>query len=161
MSNYNNFVFYGGWRETLEGFEEELGKETAREALWNLMLCGTEGKEAIETDKKIIRGFILGSCMPNIEAAQDRYEKAQLSGQKGGRPKSITKEDNCTIANMRQQGKKQSEIASLLGVSTDTIRRSDGWQNWQNYTAKPQNVLQENGTTQQNPANPGSKTQNP
>ena len=43
MGNYDNFVFYGSWRETLEGFAEDFGKEYAQEALWNLMLSGTAG----------------------------------------------------------------------------------------------------------------------
>ena len=26
-SSYDNFVFYGSWRETLEGFAEDFGEE--------------------------------------------------------------------------------------------------------------------------------------
>lgn len=158
MSNYNNFLFYGSWRETLEGFREDFGDAYAREALWNLMLMATAGD--IETDKKSIIGFVQGACMPNIEAAQDRYERAQQNGQKGGRPSRLTLEDNIVIATMRKEGKKQIEIAKAFNVSADTIRRSEGWQNWQNYTAKQQNLLLNEQQNQQNPAKPGSKKQN-
>ena len=50
MSNYNNFVFYGSWREVLEGFREDFGDDYAKETLWNLMLMATAGD--IETTKK-------------------------------------------------------------------------------------------------------------
>ena len=30
---YENFVFYGSWRETLEGFLDDFGEEYAKEAL--------------------------------------------------------------------------------------------------------------------------------
>ena len=158
MSNYNNFVFYGSWRDTLEGFKEDFGEEYAREALWNLMTMATAGD--VETNKKSIIGFVQGACMPNIEAAQDRYEKAIANGHKGGRPKHLSEEDNVIIATMRKEGRKQSEIATAFGVSVDTIRRCGGWQNWQNYTAKQQNLLLDTEITQQNLAKPGSKKHN-
>ena len=131
MSNYNNFVFYGSWRETLEGYREDFGEDYAREALWNLMLMATAGD--LETDKKSIIGFVQGACMPNIEAAQDRYEKAQQGGQKGGRPKLLSDLDVKTIAAMRQEGRTAVQIGSTFGVSEKTIRRSEGWKNYKEY----------------------------
>ena len=133
MSNYNNFVFYGSWRETLEGYREDFGEDYAREALWNLMLMATAGD--LETDKKSIIGFVQGACMPNIEAAQDRYEKAQQGGQKGGRPKLLSDLDVKTIAAMRQEGRTAVQIGSIFGVSEKTIRRSEGWKNYKEYNA--------------------------
>lgn len=155
MSNYNNFVFYGSWRETLEGFKDDFGADYAKEALWNLMTMATAGD--IDTDKKSIIGFVQGACMPNIEAAQDRYERAQQNGQKGGRPSRLTPEDNIVIATMRKEGKKQIEIAKAFNVSADTIRRSEGWQNWQNYTAKQQNLLLDDSKTSKTQQNPAAK----
>ena len=145
MSNYANFLFYGSWRETLEGYREDFGEEYAREALWNLMLMATAGD--IETDKKSIIGFVQGACMPNIEAAQDRYERACANGQKGGRPKQLSSLDDVQIATMRKQGVKQIDIAKAFNVSVDTIRRSEGWQNWQNLAEKQQNFLPDAQTT--------------
>lgn len=162
MSNYSTFTFYGSWREMLDGFKEDFGEDYAKEALWNLMLMATAGE--IETDKKTIIGFVNGCCMPNIEASQNRYARACSGGLKGGRPKIISEQDNNLIASMRAEGKKQIDIAEHFNVSADTIRRTDGWQNWQNYLAKPAKVLQENCKTQlqeaAKPAKPGSKTQN-
>jgi hypothetical protein len=68
---YENFVFMGGWRETLEGFEEDFGEEYAREALWNLMLAGTNNDAT--TDKKSIQGFINGCLVPVIDKAKERH----------------------------------------------------------------------------------------
>lgn len=43
MKDYNNFIFYGSWRNTFEGFRKEFGDAYAYEALWNLMMMGTGG----------------------------------------------------------------------------------------------------------------------
>ena len=133
MSNYNNFVFYGSWRDTLEGFKEDFGEAYAREALWNLMTMATAGD--IETDKKSIIGFVQGACMPNVEAAQDRYERAQLNGQKGGRPKLLSTTDEQAIAAWRREGYTAVQIGEKLGVNEKTIRRTTGWKEYQTYGA--------------------------
>ena len=130
-ANYSNFVFYGSWRDTLEGFKEDFGEEYAREALWNLMLMATAGD--IETDKKSIIGFVRGACMPNVEAAQDRYERAQLNGQKGGRPKVLSGVDEQTIAAWRREGYTAVQIGDMLGVNEKTVRRTNGWKEYLTY----------------------------
>ena len=162
MSNYSTFTFYGSWRVMLDAFEKSIGEEYAAKALYNLMLMATAGE--VRTEDPLILGFINGCCMPNIEASQDRYARACNGGLKGGRPKTLSKQDNDIIAAMRAEGKKQIEIAEYFNVSVDTIRRTDGWQNWQNYIAKPAKLLQENSKTQSQetakPAKPGSKMQN-
>ena len=134
MSNYNNFVFYGSWREVLEGFREDFGEEYAKETLWNLMLMATAGD--IETDKKSIINFVRGACMPNIEAAQDRYEKAQLNGQKGGRPKLLSDLDDMTIATLRKEGYTAVQIGEKYGVSEKTVRRTNGWKNYKSLSVE-------------------------
>lgn len=125
MGNYDNFVFYGSWRESLEGFREDFGDEYAVWALWNLMTAATGGD--IETDKKSIINWISGSCMPNIKAAKERYTFSIENGKKGGRPSKIKEEDNNKIFELKKEGKTQLEIANLLGVSQSTIKRSEGW----------------------------------
>ena len=119
MSNYDNFVFYGSWRETLEGFREDFGDEYAREALWNLMTMATAGD--IETDKKSIIGFVQGACMPNIEAAQDRYERAKTNGKKGGRPKIEIDRDDCLY--QKSKLKTWKAVAQYYGIDEDTLRK--------------------------------------
>lgn len=119
MSNYDNFVFYGSWRETLEGFAEDFGKEYAQEALWNLMLSGTAGD--METSKKSIISWINGSCMDNINSAKDRYAKAVENGKKGGRPTEV---DTKQITELKSEGLTHNQIATELGCSTKTVQRA-------------------------------------
>lgn len=121
MKDYNNFIFYGSWRNTFEGFRKEFGDAYAYEALWNLMMMGTGGD--YETEKQSIIGFLEGSCLPNILASRDKYEKAK----NGGRPSKIGMKDDEEIALLRHQGKTQAEIAKIFGVSEKTIQRRDGW----------------------------------
>lgn len=135
--DFENFVFFGSWRDTLMGFKEEFGEQYAYEALWNLMLAGTGGD--VETTKASILGFISGSCMPNIIASKERYERANKGGKKGGRPKLLLETDQKEIARLRMEGQTREQIAEAFEVSIDTIKRSDGWRNWQDYGAKVQN----------------------
>lgn len=119
MSNYDNFVFYGSWRETLEGFAEDFGKEYAQEALWNLMLSGTAGD--METSKKSIINWVNGSCMDNINSAKNRYAKAVENGKKGGRPTEV---DTTQITELKAEGLTHNQIATELGCSTKTVQRA-------------------------------------
>lgn len=118
-SGYDNFVFYGSWRETLEGFAEDFGEEYAHEALWNLMLCATAGD--IKTNKKSIIKWINSSCVNNINSAKDRYTKAVENGKKGGRPTEINSEQ---ITELKAEGLTNTQIANELGFSTKTVQRA-------------------------------------
>ena len=118
-SSYDNFVFYGSWRETLEGFAEDFGEEYAHEALWNLMLCATAGD--IKTNKKSIIKWINGSCVNNINSAKDRYAKAVENGKKGGRPTEVNSEQ---ITELKAEGLTNTQIANELGCSTKTVQRA-------------------------------------
>ena len=118
-SSYDNFVFYGSWRETLEGFAEDFGEEYAHEALWNLMLCATAGD--IKTNKKSIIKWINGSCVNNINSAKGRYAKAVENGKKGGRPTEVNSEQ---ITELKAEGLTNTQIANELGCSTKTVQRA-------------------------------------
>ena len=115
---YDNFVFYGSWRESLEGFREEFGDDYAKEALWNLMLVATAGD--IETERKSIIGFINGAVMPNVNKAKDRYAAAVENGKKGGRPKKI---DENKALELKQKGMTNKQVAEVLGCSVSSIEK--------------------------------------
>ena len=115
---YDNFVFYGSWRESLEGFREEFGDDYAKEALWNLMLVATAGD--IETERKSIIGFINGAVMPNVNKAKDRYAAAIENGKKGGRPKKI---DDDRVLELKKQGMTNKQVAEALGCSISSIEK--------------------------------------
>ena len=139
---YNNFVFYGSWREALEGFKEDFGEDYAKETLWTLILLATTGE--IETEKKSIIGFLNGTVLPNIKAAQDRYSKAIENGKNGGRTKIELPIEE--IEDLISKGKTQKEVAALYNVSVDTIQRR--LKEYRAGTAKPQNETAECGRPQ-------------
>ena len=134
--NYENFVFYGSWRETLEGFKEDFGEEYAREALWNLMLLATAGD--IETQKKSILGFLHGAVMPNVNAAKDRYAAAVENGKKGGRPK--VELDETEVMQKKQELKTWKAVAAYYGVSDQTLKnKRNEWEQAKN-VKNPKNL---------------------
>ena len=137
MGDYSNFVFYGAWMNTIDGYREDFGDDYANEVLLNIISYGTSGK--ILSNKKSIIGFIEGSVAPNIDKAKDRYKKACDNGNKGGRPPALSEEDNILIADMRINQKiKQVDIAKHFGVDVKTIRNSPGWQDSALYLEKKQ-----------------------
>lgn len=113
--DYSNFVFYGSWRDTLEGFRADFGDDYAKEALWNLMLAAT-GND-IETTKRSIIGWIQGACLPNIAAAQIRYEKAK----NGGRPNIELDKEDCLLQKARLGTWKA--VAEYYDIDEKTLRR--------------------------------------
>ena len=126
---YDNFVFYGSWRETLEGFLEDFGEEYAKEALWNLMTCATAGD--IQTDKKSIIGFVNGCCMPNVDAAKDRYAAAVKNGKKGGRP--VIQLDEAEVMAKKKELGTWKKVAAYFNVSEQTLKtKRNEWENVKN-----------------------------
>ena len=127
--NYDNFVFYGSWRETLEGFREEFGDDYAKEALWNLMLMATAGD--IETNRKSIIGFINGAVMPNVNKAKDRYAAAIENGKKGGRPKIKLNEQE--VLAKKKELKTWKATAQYFGISEQSLKNyRNVWENEKN-----------------------------
>ena len=115
-------MFMAGWRDMLEGMEQDFGVEYAKEALWNLMLVGTlEGQEPI-SDKQSIVGFVKGCIQPVVKTSTANYNKNKENGSKGGRPtKEVDIEEAIRLHN--EEGKTWKEIAKLNSVSTDTLKK--------------------------------------
>lgn len=140
---YDNFVFYGGWRETLEGFREDFGDDFAKEALWNLMLMATAGD--VETDKRSILGFLTGTVMPTINKAKDRYAAAVKNGKKGGRPTvQLDKEE---VMKKKKELKTWKAVAQYYEIEEDTLRKiRKQWEinEEEEKTEKPKNLDKDN-----------------
>ena len=146
---YDNFVFYGSWRESLEGFREEFGDDYAKEALWNLMLVATAGD--IETERKSIIGFINGAVMPNVNKAKDRYAAAVENGKKGGRPKKI---DDDRVLELKKQGMTNKQVAEALGCSISSIEKINAESRKNQNNQKNQGIIViENQETRKNQKN--------
>ena len=135
---YESFLFYGSWRETLEGFAEGISPEFAKEALWNLMLCATAGD--IETDNKVIIGFINGCCMPNIDKVKERYRQSVENGKKGGRPRTVDRKE---VAKLREQGLTNQEVATKLKCSVSSVEKANKENRDEEQARKNQKNLEE------------------
>lgn len=135
MEEYSNFVFYGSWEKILSA----LPLETAKEMLWQIKEIGI-GKE-LNTDDALIKGIIEGSIMPNIKAAQRKYETAAENGTKGGRPRLDI--DMTRVAELKAQGKTNEEIGRALGASKTTIQTR-----WTQYQAETKTKNQERKETE-------------
>ena len=115
---FDNFVFYGSWRETLEGMAEDFGEDYAKEALWNIMTAATAGD--ITTEKKFIVSFISGAVMPNINKAKDRYAAAVENGKKGGR--TPIKLDEQEVMEKKKELKTWKAVADYFKVTEQCLR---------------------------------------
>ena len=115
MGMNNNFVFYGSWKDLLDGFPHDVAAELA----YQIVLMGTTGE--CTSDDPMIKGIIEGAISPNVKAAKKRYEEAVEVGKKGGRPKKEMDLD--VLKQMRDDGKSLRELGEYFGVSKDTISR--------------------------------------
>ena len=113
MAHYEDFVFRGGWRDTLEGYRTDFGDDYAKDVLWNIMTMATAGD--METEKKSVQQFIRGSVMPNIDSAKARYAAAVDNGKKGGRPQKEVNMEN--VDEMVKQGHSWVYIANYVSKS--------------------------------------------
>lgn len=120
---YQNFMFMAGWRDMLEGMEQDFGIEYAKEALWNLMLVGTlEGQEPV-TDKQSIIGFVKGCIQPVVKTSTANYNKNKENGIKGGRPKIEI--DVAEAIRLHDEEKMSwDKVAKNMGVSTEKLRKA-------------------------------------
>lgn len=120
QAEYENFVFYGSWKEALDGLEETSGKEIANEFARQIINYGTSG--TFTTDNKMIIGFISGMCKALIDKSKIRYGASKDNGSQGGRPTQYNPE---TIIQLyEEENMTVQEIATHLGCSTKTVERA-------------------------------------
>ena len=119
MTQYENFIFYGSWKEHLNGLEELCGKDVVKEVAWQIINYGTT-KEFDTDDQKIIN-IVNGMCRDLIISAKKRREASVTNGKQGGRPKQYSIDD---MLYLRNQGLSPQEIADNLGCSVKTVQRA-------------------------------------
>ena len=112
-----NFVFYTGWLETIDGMAKELGEDYANKALYALVKYAATGE--MVTSNALVKGWIIGSVMPSVDNAKERYDKAIANGSKGGAPQKV---DRQQVIDLRNKGYTQKQIADELGCTERTIR---------------------------------------
>ena len=112
-----NMVFYESWLETVDAFEKMIGIDFAKEAIYALVYLSIRGE--IKTENDLILGWIKGSCLPNVQSAQEKYRRAVEAGKKGGRPKEL---DYDEIYRLKENGISVKDIASKMGLTEESIR---------------------------------------
>ena len=112
-----NMVFYESWLETVDAFEKMIGIDFAKEAIYALVYLSIRGE--VKTENDLILGWIKGSCLPNVQSAQEKYRRAVETGKKGGRPKEL---DYDEIYRLKENGISVKDIASKMGLTEDSVR---------------------------------------
>lgn len=119
MEQYENFVFYGSWKEHLNGLKELCDRETAKEVAWQIINYGTE--KCFDTDDQKIINMVNGMCRDLIISAKRRRIASIENGKQGGRPKKYKDED---IMDLFNKGLTYQEIADNLGCNVKTVQRA-------------------------------------
>ena len=119
VAKYENFVFYGSWKEHLDGLKDLCGEDVAREVAWQIINYGTS-KEFDTTDEKIIN-MVNGMCRDLIISAKKRREASVANGKQGGRPKKYSDDEIIALFN---QGLSEQDIADNLGCNIKTVQRA-------------------------------------
>lgn len=112
-----NMVFYESWLETVDAFEKMMGIDFAKEAIYALVYLSIRGE--IKTENDLILGWIKGSCLPNVQSAQEKYRRAVEAGKKGGRPKEL---DYNEIYRLKENGDSIKEIAFKMELTEDSVK---------------------------------------
>ena len=110
-------VFYESWLETVDAFEKMFGTDFAKETIYALVYLSIRGE--VKTENDLILGWIKGSCLPNVQSAQEKYRRAVEAGKKGGRPKEL---DYDEIYRLKDNGGSIKEIAAKMELTEDSVK---------------------------------------
>ena len=119
MTQYENFIFYGSWKEHLNGLKQLCGEDVAKEVAWQIINYGTY--KGFDTDDQKIIDMVNGMCRDLIDSAKKRREASVGNGTRGGRPKKYSITD---MLDLRDKGLSLQEIADNLGCSVKTVQRT-------------------------------------
>ena len=119
MTQYENFVFYGSWKEHLNGLKQLCGDDVAKEVAWQIINYGTY--KNFDTDDQKIIDMVNGMCRDLIDSAKKRREASIGNGTRGGRPKKYSVE---YMIALRSQGLSPQDIADNLGCALKTVQRA-------------------------------------
>lgn len=112
-----NMVFYESWLETVDAFEKMFGTDFAKETIYALVYLSIRGE--VKTENDLILGWIKGSCLPNVQSAQEKYRRAVEAGKKGGRPKEL---DYDEIYRLKENGVSVKDIAEEMDLTEESVR---------------------------------------
>lgn len=110
-----SFVMYRSFVDAIDAIPDELEQARVYKAISHYSLYGVE-PEGLSPMGQII--FTM--ALPNISAAQKKWDKARENGSKGGRPKEI---NEARIRELKAQGLTNREVAEQLGCSEKSVER--------------------------------------
>ena len=116
---YENFIFYGSWKEHLDGLKQLCGEDVAKEVAWQIINYGTY--KGFDTEDQNVINMVNGMCRDLIDSAKKRREASVGNGKQGGRPKKYSVDDMIAL---RDQGLSLQDIADNLGCSVKTVQRA-------------------------------------
>ena len=116
---YENFVFYGSWKEHLDGLQALCGDDVVKEVVWQIVNYGTT--KSFDTEDQKIINIVNGMCRDLITSAKKRRQASIENGRQGGRPKKYTLEDMLAL---KDAGLSDQEIADNLGCDVRTVRKT-------------------------------------
>jgi hypothetical protein len=119
MTQYENFIFYGSWKEHLDGLKQLCGEDVAKEVAWQIINYGTY--KGFDTEDRNVINMVNGMCRDLIDSAKKRREASVGNGRQGGRPAKYSIEDMLAL---RAKGLSNQEIADNLGCSVKTVQRA-------------------------------------
>ena len=119
MTEYENFVFYGSWKEHLNGLKELCGEDVVKEVAWQIINYGTT--KEFDTDDQNIINMVNGMCRDLIISAKKRRDASVTNGKQGGRP---TKYNIDEIRVLKDRGLSPKQIADELGCAIKTVQRA-------------------------------------
>lgn len=109
----DSFVFYRSFYESIKSLDKDLQIEIIT------AICEYSLND-IEMELSPVSTAIFRLIKPNIDNATKRYKEAVENGKRGGKPSKIKDED---ILRLKEEGKKNKEIAEMFGVTEKAIER--------------------------------------
>jgi DNA-binding NarL/FixJ family response regulator len=116
-----NFVFYKNWFDSIKALNN---RELENEVLRAIVEYGVEGE--LSNSNNGVVNMTFGLIKPQIDNAKNNYLAKVEGGKNAGRKRSYTDEQ---VQMLIDKGLRADEIAEELGVSRDTIYKTEPWRN--------------------------------
>lgn len=120
MINTQSFVLYESVYKHIQTLSNRVSETIALHYINCIMEFGLYGVIPPEDDDVWTYGF--EQAITSIYAAKERYNKSKENGKKGGAPERFPAEQ---VAELKEQGLTNQEVAKTLGCSTKTVERKN------------------------------------
>ena len=139
MINTQSFVLYESVYKHIETLKNRVSESAALHYITSIMEFGLYGVLPPDDDEVWVYGF--EQAKTSIYAAKERYNKSKENGKMGGAPERYTVEQ---VAELKEQGLTNQEIANILGCCEKTVeRKNKAYRDSQRQTDKTEHNLKE------------------